>query len=217
MEITCLGHASFKLRGKTATVVTDPFDPAMVGLKYPSVEADIVTISHGHEDHNRADLVKGAKKVISGPGEYEVLGVSILGFSSWHDAQEGTLRGKNTLYVYEFEDLRLCHLGDLGHTLSDEAISQIGGLDVLLIPVGGEYTLGPKEAASLVSKVEPYLVIPMHYQVPGLNPQVFSKLFPVESFLSESGLPVEKMSKLTLKKEDIGENQGSKIILLSPK
>lgn len=217
MEITYLGHASFKLRGKNATVVCDPFAPAMVGLKYPPVEAEIVTVSHQHQDHNQVDLVKGVKKIISGPGEYEVLGVSILGLASFHDDKKGELRGKNTIYVIEMDGLRICHLGDLGHDLSDEQVGQIGDIDILMIPVGAEFTIGPKEAVSVVSEIEPFFVIPMHYQIPGLNPQVFAKLLPIESFLGECELTVEKMTKLVIKKEDIAKDQSTKVVVLPSK
>jgi L-ascorbate metabolism protein UlaG (beta-lactamase superfamily) len=217
MEITYLGHSSFKLRGRSATVVTDPFDPKMVGLKYPQVEAEIVTLSHDHNDHNQAGLVKGVKKVISGPGEYEIAGVSILGFGSFHDGKNGELRGKNTIYVIEMDGVRLCHLGDLGHGLSEEKIAQLGDIDILFVPVGGEFTIGPKEAVAIVSGIEPYFVIPMHFQTPGLNPAGFAKLQPVESFLSECGLTVEKMPKLAVKKEEIIEDQSTKVIVLEKK
>src|SRR5512146_1997009 len=106
MEIYYLSHSSFKIKTKTATVVTDPFDPKMVGLKFSGIEAEIVTSSHEHNDHNASMLVTGTKKIISGPGEYEISGVSIMGYSSFHDNEQGSQRGKNTIYVYEAEGLR---------------------------------------------------------------------------------------------------------------
>jgi L-ascorbate metabolism protein UlaG (beta-lactamase superfamily) len=101
MDITYLGHSSFKIKTKTATVITDPFDPQMVGLKYSGVEGEIVTVSHAHRDHNAVDKVAGVKKVVEGPGEYEIMGVSIIGYPSFHDAKEGAERGKNTIYIIE--------------------------------------------------------------------------------------------------------------------
>lgn len=216
MDITYLGHSSFKLRGKTACVITDPFDPKFVGLKYSSADADIVTISHNHSDHNQSQLVKGVRMVVNGPGEYEISGVSIIGIPSFHDAKKGEERGNNTIYVFEIDGLRIAHLGDLGEVLSDEQISQLGNIDVLMIPVGGEYTIGPKEAVKMVGEVGPYFVIPMHYKVDGLSPE-FSKLEPVETFLSECGLTVERIDKFSLKKEDILEDQSTKVILLPQK
>lgn len=210
-----MGHSSFKIKTKNATIVTDPFDPQMVGLKYSGVEGDIVTISHDHNDHNAADKVSGAKKVFSGPGEYEMMGVSIIGFPSFHDNKNGEERGKNTIYVFEADGLRFAHLGDLGYVPGEDLIGEIGDIDVLMIPVGGEFTIGPREATEVVSKIEPFFVIPMHYQVPGINPQTFAKLEPVETFLKESGLPAENLPKFSIKKEDILEDQNTKVIVLS--
>lgn len=207
MDITYLGHSSFRIKGKRASVVTDPYDKAMVGLKYPRVKGDIVTVSHNHEDHNRADLVSDTKKVVDAPGEYEIMGVSIIGIPTLHDDQKGAVRGKNTIFVIDVDGISLAHLGDIGHKLKDSQIELIGDVDVLMIPVGGEYTIGPSRAVGIVQDIGAKVVIPMHYNVPGLNPKFFSKLANVDLFLSEVGLPVEKIKKLTLKKETMGEDQ----------
>lgn len=217
MDITYLGHSSFKIKTKTATVVIDPFDPKMVGLKYPTTDADIVLVSHDHEDHNAVNKISSVKKVITGPGEYEVSGVSVMGFKTYHDSKDGGERGKNTIYVIEADGLNIVHLGDLGHPLSDDLIDEIGDIDVLMIPVGGFYTIGPKEASELVSKLSPFFIIPMHYKVDGLSPDLASNLLPVENFLKESGLTTEIMPKFSLKKEDITENQNTKVVVLEKK
>ncbi len=217
MDITYLGHSSFKIRTKTATLVTDPFDSKMVGLKYPVTEGDIVTVSHGHPDHNAVEKVSGYKKVIDGPGEYEISGISVIGYGTFHDAQNGQERGKNTVYVIEAEGLRLAHLGDLGHALSDDLIEELGDVDVLMIPVGGFYTIGPKEAAEIVTKIEPYFVLPMHYRTEGLNSDLGDKLVPVDDFIKESGLSVDRYPKFLIKKEDIVEEQTTKIVVLEKK
>lgn len=216
MEISYLGHSSFKIKTKMAVVVTDPFDSS-VGFKFPKTEADIVTVSHEHSDHNNIEGVTGTKKVITGPGEYEVMEVSIIGISSFHDNQKGEKRGKNTIYVYEAEGLRVAHLGDLGHDLPEGIIDQMGSVDILMIPVGGDYTIGPKEAASIVSNLEPTFVIPMHYQMSGLSQGTFSKLEGVEPFLKEVSLPSENMQKFSIKKSDIMEGQNTKVIVLERK
>lgn len=215
MDITFLGHSSFRIKGREASVITDPFDPQMVGLKYSGAEADIVTVSHEHKDHNQVSLVKGVKKVVAGPGEYEIMGVSIIGLPSFHDDKKGALRGKNTIYVIEMDGLRIAHLGDVGHELSEETVEALGDIDILLVPVGGEYTVGPNEAAGIVRSIEPTLVIPMHYQMPGLKPETFAKLFPLEPFLKEMGLSSETLPKLVVKKEELGEEQ--KVIILEKK
>lgn len=217
MEITYLGHSAFKIKTKTATVVTDPFDPKMTGIKFSGIEGDIVTLSHDHPDHNASDKVIGVKKVVEGPGEYEIMGVSMIGIPSYHDTNSGSDRGKNTIYIYEFEGLRLAHLGDLGHELSDDLINELGDIDVLMIPVGGEYTIGPKEASHIVSKIEPFFVLPMHYAMSGMAADLASKLVPVDDFLKECGLPSETLPKFVLKKEDISEDLRTKVVVLEKK
>lgn len=215
MDITFLGHSSFRIRGKEAVLVTDPFDPQMVGLKYPRVTADVVTISHDHKDHNQKEMVSGARKVVDGPGEYEILGISIIGISTYHDDKKGELRGKNTVYVIELDGLRLAHLGDLGHKLSERILEAMGSIDILMIPVGGEYTIAPAVAAEVVRSFEPIITIPMHYQVKGLKPDMFNKLSKVDPFLSDLGLPVDRLEKLSVKKEGLGEDQ--KVVVLEKK
>ena len=215
MEISYLGHSSFKIRTKSASVVTDPFDPGMIGLKFPPIEGDIVTISHDHGDHNNTGKVTGTKKVITGPGEYEVSGVSILGYGSFHDDKKGEERGKNTIYVIEAEGLRLAHLGDLGHELSDDLVNEMGTIDILMVPTGGVYTIGSKEASEVVSKIDPYFVIPMHYKVPGLTLAGAEKMEGVGVFVKEVGLSSENLPKFSIKKDDILEDQNAKVIVLN--
>ena len=217
MDISYLGHSSFKIKGKTATVLNDPFDPSMVGIKFPKTEADIVTVSHHHADHNQLERVEGVKKVISGPGEYEVMGVSFIGIASFHDSDKGENRGKNTIFVLEMDGLRLAHLGDLGEKLSQSQLEEIGDIDVLMIPVGGFFTIGPREASEIIQEIEPYFVIPMHYNCPDLNQSQFGKLSFLDDFLRESGLVVERLPKFNLKKEDINPGQAAKIIALERK
>lgn len=215
MEINFLGHSCFRLKGKTTIVITDPYDPNMVGLKLAKLSGDVVTISHDHGDHNQSELVGGVKKVVSGPGEYEIMGVSIVGISTYHDEKKGTLRGKNTVYIIEIDGLRVAHLGDLGHKLNDKILEKIGTIDVLLIPVGGEFTIGPQQAVEIVRAIEPTVVIPMHYQFPGLKANTFAKLVSADEFISDLGVPSEKLDKLNIKKEIIGEDQ--RVVVLEKK
>ncbi len=207
MDITSLGLSSFKLKGRTVSVVTDPYDSAMLGIKFPKVDADIVTISHDHPDHNKFDQVTLTKKIISGPGEYELGGVSVIGLPSFHDDKKGSLRGKNTIYVIEIDRIRIVHLGDLGHTLEDKLIENIGSVDILFIPTGGDYTIGPKEAVMVVSSLEPKIVIPMHYKIPEMKGEMWAKLSSVEEFVSQASLPIEKVAKFVIKKEDLTDEQ----------
>jgi len=211
MDISFLGHSSFRIKTKNVYLVMDPFDPKDVGVKFPTTTADIVTLSHEHGDHNYVEGVKDYSKVISAPGEYEVQGVSIIGFPSYHDKNGGKERGRNTVYIVESEGLRLAHLGDLGNKLSDKEIEELGEINILMIHSGGDMALSPSEAAEVVRAIEPQIVIPMHYFQQGMSDEKKKACHPVEEFLKEVGLPVEKMSKLSIKVNELGE--GQKIVL----
>jgi len=220
MDITYFGHASFKIvsssaiDGKKPVVVTDPFDNK-VGFKFPKVEADIVTISHDHFDHNNASGVSNIRKLIDGPGEYEVMGVSMIGISTFHDDKKGEDRGRNIIFIFEIEGMRVVHLGDLGHGLSEKQVNNLGDVDVLMIPVGGEYTIDSKQAIEIVQSIEPKITIPMHYAMPGLSAELSKKLTSEEPFITHVGLPVEKASKLNIKKASLVEEK--KVVLLERK
>ena len=208
MEITYLGHSSFKLRGKTVTVVTDPFDTIAVGIKFPKhTSADIVTVSHDHNDHNATNTVEGSPFVVSGPGEYEVKGVGIVGIGVFHDDANGAKRGKNTIYRIELDGVSIVHLGDLGHTLTSDQVDGLDGVDILLIPVGGVYTIDAKIAREVVTAIEPSVVIPMHYHSFDLDQKAFGSLAAVSVFLKEIGkeniplVPKFSVTKDTLPEE----------------
>lgn len=216
MEITYLGHSSFKIKGKSATVITDPFDPVMVGLKFPPQEADIVTISHDHNDHNYLSVVQNPKKVITGPGEYEVSGVSILGISSFHDDKKGEERGKNTVYVIEIDQFRIAHLGDLGHNLTEGQLGELGEIDILMIPVGGVFTIDAQTAAELAKKIDPIAILPMHYADPALG-ESFAGLAPVDDFIKNLGMQAENLPKLVVKEPLAWENEQQHVYILDKK
>ena len=182
MEITWLGHSCFKIRGKQATIITDPFSPGM-GYSLGKASANIVTVSQQHQDHNYSAGIAGSPKVVQRPGEYEIAGVLIIGLATYHDASKGAERGKNTVFVMETEELSICHLGDLGQPLTDSQIEEIGKVDVLMIPVGGKYTINATTAAAMVRQMEPKIVLPMHYKTPVYQ----GELEPVENFLREFG------------------------------
>lgn len=207
MEIYPLGHSSFRIKGKTITVVTDPFDAAMVGLKYPKLDSvDVVTISHDHADHNVVANITGMPFVINGPGEYEIKGVTVVGVPTFHDDKNGAERGANTVYKINIDGINVCHLGDLGHKLSDEGLNQVGSVDILLIPVGGTYTVDAKTAGEVVAQLEPLIVIPMHYQRPGMNPELAGNLEPVTNFLKEMGAEgLAPQPKLVMSKDKLPE------------
>ncbi|MEK7119790.1 MAG: MBL fold metallo-hydrolase [Patescibacteria group bacterium] len=197
MDITYLGHSSFKLRGKTSVVVTDPYDPTVVGLKFPKhTTADIVTVSHDHQDHNAVGELEGESFVVNGPGEYEIKGVGIVGLSV----------DKNTVYRIEIDGVSVVHLGDVGHVLTADQVDSLDGVDVLIVPVGGVYTVDAAGAAQIVHEVEPSIVIPMHYGRPELNQKTLGGLAPVAAFLKEMGKEgVQSQPKLVITKEKIPE------------
>lgn len=213
MEITYLGHSSFKLKGKTASLVTDPYDSGMLGMKFTKTEADIVTISHHHRDHESVENISGVKKIVDGPGEYEINGVSIIGIQTFHDNKKGAELGKNTIYVIEMDGIRLLHLGDLGHLLDDDTIKEIGAIDILMIPVGGSYTIDAKTAVEVYKQVGPSIIIPMHYKPDGVQNEILDKLISVDEFLRESGLRVEKLPKLSIKEGDILSDEEYAVVL----
>lgn len=200
--MTYLGHSSFKLKGKTSTVVCDPYGDE-IG-KFPrDVAAEVVTVSHDHFDHNQTAKVKGVPFVISGPGEYEVKGISVIGVPTWHDDNQGGKRGPNTVYVIEIDGLRVVHAGDLGHKLSETQASEIGPVDIALIPVGGNYTIDAKTAAEVAKQLDPWIIVPMHYRQPGIN--LSGELAGVEDFLLAMGLAGDtpRLAKLVVSKEKL--------------
>jgi L-ascorbate metabolism protein UlaG (beta-lactamase superfamily) len=187
VEITWLGHSCFRLRDRAATVVTDPYGKDL-GLNLVRARADIVTVSHDADDHNYVKGVKGDFQVLSGPGEYEVSSVFVTGLELRGDRKakkETTPAPRNTVFLLEFDDLTVCHLGDLSIVPTQAQVEEaLGEVDVLLIPVGGGETLNASQAAEVVSLLEPHIVIPMHYHVPDLT----LKLDSVNKFLKEMGL-----------------------------
>ena len=210
MDVTWLGHGCFRLRGRSAAVVTDPYPPS-IGLKLSRLDADLVTISHEHENHNYTQAVRDAYE-IRGPGEYEVAGVSVIGVPTFHDAEKGAKHGRNTVYLIEIDDVRVCHLGDLGHKLDDAEAEAISSPDVLLVPVGGNTAINAVQAAEVVRQLEPRFVVPMHYAIPGLKLQLDS----LDRFLKEMAVTAsEPQPKLSVQKSS-GEYE-TKVVVLEPK
>ncbi len=183
MKIKWLGHSCFLLTSDSGTrVLTDPFD-SRVGYKLPSVEADIVTISHGHGDHNYVQAVRGKFVQISQAGTFEHHGIRMTGIPVFHDEVNGSKRGKNIIYLFDIDGIGICHCGDLGHIPSQAQLDEIGKVDFLLLPVGGTYTVDYAEAWKIVQLIKPRVTIPMHFQAGIVN-------FPldrVDKFLAEAG------------------------------
>jgi len=210
LDVTWLGHGCFRLRGRGAAVVTDPYPPS-IGLKLQRLDGDLVTVSHEHENHNYTQVMRDAYE-IRGPGEYEVAGVSVIGVPTFHDSEKGARHGRNTVYLIEIDDVRVCHLGDLGHSLDDAEAEAIASPDVLLVPVGGHTAINAAQAAEIVRQLEPRFVVPMHYAIPGLKLQ----LDPLDRFLKEMSVTsAEPQAKLTVQASS-GEYE-TKVVVLEPK
>jgi L-ascorbate metabolism protein UlaG (beta-lactamase superfamily) len=199
MDITWLGYSCFRIRGNQAIIITDPFPPGL-GYTLGKQTADIVTISHPHPTHSYFQGISGEPRLVKGPGEYEISGVLMLGIATYHDVVKGQSRGKNTAYLMEIDGVAVCHLGDIGHVLSNEQVEEMGNVDVLMLPVGGVSTINAAMAAEIIRKLEPKAVIPMHYQ----TPKAGRELEPVENFLKEMGLgQVESRPKFTVSKSNL--------------
>ena len=205
MHIIWHGQSFFQIqtslnKGEQTTIAIDHFDES-TGLKPPSFQADVLLITHDHHDHNNKKAIKGTPFLIEGPGEYEVKEIAIQGIPSFHDEEEGKKRGSNTIYLIEMEEMKVCHLGDFGQKeLTEDQLEQIGDIDILMVPVGGEFTLDAKGAAHVISQIEPKIVIPMHYAIPKLK----IKLDEVDKFLKEIGKKsVVPQPKLLIKKKDL--------------
>jgi L-ascorbate metabolism protein UlaG (beta-lactamase superfamily) len=210
MNISWLGHACFRLESKETSLLIDPFSKD-IGLRPPRFRDQIIALTHQHYDHNSLPEDVSNVFVVDGPGEYEKLGVYIQGIGSFHDNTQGAERGMNTIYVITMEDIRLCHLGDIGqHQLTNEQVEEIGDIDVLFIPIGGNYTIDAAKAMAIVGQIEPKIIVPMHYKVAGLNidiegPQKFLKEIgikpeEVETYkIAAKNLPTEEIKLITFK------------------
>lgn len=217
MNIQYYGHSCFKITTKPAgrgqddvVIFMDPFSKE-IGLRPPQGQANLVLVSHDHADHNNVGVLKGDPKVLDIPGEYSVLGVNIIGINSFHDNENGKERGRNTIFVLESEEIRICHLGDLGTDLTEKQLEEINGVNILMIPIGGKYTIDGEKAADIIKKIEPNLVIPMHYKIKGSTVDIDDE----KKFCSEMGnCPKDAVSKISLKKKDL-EEKSMEIILMA--
>ncbi len=229
-KITWAGQACFQISASQSkdnqlNIVIDPFGD--IGLKMPNFDADILLVTHDHPDHNNVKAVKGSSPhqssketsgvgtspfLVDGPGEYEIKGIFVQGIDSFHDEKEGKERGRNTIYTIEAEGIRFCHLGDLGQKeLTDDQLESIGHVDVLMIPVGGEFTISSSEATKIVGQIEPKMVIPMHYALPKLS----IKLDSVDKFLKAMGKSNgEPQDKLVVKTSTLPKDKEMEIVVL---
>lgn len=209
IDITWLGHSCFRIKGKGVTLLTDPYDES-IGYSLGNPEANIVTSSHPHPGHGFTSGISGEPKIVRGPGEYEISGVFITGIATFHDVEKGLERGRNTVYLIEMEDMRVCHLGDLGHSLSTEQVEDIGSVELLMVPVGGFSTIDAVTAAEIVRLLQPGIVIPMHYQTEAVRFQ----LAPVERFLREMGIKAGLAAQPRLSITGAGLSEETQVVVL---
>jgi L-ascorbate metabolism protein UlaG (beta-lactamase superfamily) len=208
MEITWYGHACFRLSDRGVVVVTDPFAEHLAYAR-PRIRADVVTISHQHPGHSNRIGFRGGPRFFDGPGEYEVRGVFVTGIATYHDSRSGSSRGRNTVFLFEFDGLTVCHLGDLGHVPTQSQVEALSDVDVLLIPVGGLHTIDASKATEVISLIEPRLVIPMHYK----TPREKARLHTAGRFLKEMGLaPMSPLPELRITKSSLPDE--TQVILL---
>lgn len=215
MNIEYYGHSCFKITAKPSgrgqedvTIFIDPFDKK-VGLRPPQGQADLVLVSHHHYDHDNVSALKGEPVVFDIPGEYSIKNVNVIGLQSYHDKEESD---PNTIFLLEAEDLKICHLGDLGCDLTEKQVEDLGEVDVLMIPVGGKYTIDAKKAEEIAKMIEPKIIIPMHYKMPG---STITDITDEKSFCNEIGsCPKEKISKLNIKKNDL-EGKSMEVVVMS--
>lgn len=218
MIISWHGISCFTIQGDKSIVVTDPFSNEY-GLKLPKLTGDIVTISHNHNDHNNHNNFEAVKPtgeknpfIIDGAGEYEIKETFVYGIPSYHDDSKGSQRGANIIFRIEMEGISIGHLGDLGHMLENEQVEKLEGIDILIIPVGGKYTINSREANQIISQLEPRIVIPMHYKIPGLK----SDIDDLGVFCKEIGVcPAKPITKLKIVKKDLPQ-QDLQVVTLEP-
>ena len=211
MKIKWLGHASFMITAETGTkIITDPYVTAE-NLNYGEIKesADIITVSHEHGDHNNVAAVKGNPEVVRGTAK--VKGIEFKGSPTYHDDTGGKQRGKNTIFCFEVDGIRVCHLGDLGHPLSDKQTAELGSVDILLIPVGGFYTIDAKVASQLCDRLKPKVIIPMHFK----NDKCAFPIAGVDEFLrGKEGVSRLDASEVEFKQGELAAT--TKTVVLKP-
>ncbi|MFH1622785.1 MAG: MBL fold metallo-hydrolase [Candidatus Omnitrophota bacterium] len=215
MIIEWLGHAAFLMTSKKdIKIVTDPYQSGSYAgaVSYDPIKLapDIVTISHSHPDHSYIDSLAGKPEVINKEGRFNIKGVSIKGITTYHDEQKGNARGNNVIFLFNIDDINIVHLGDLGHQMDEELTKELYGIDVLLVPVGGVFTINAKQAQALINRVNPKITIPMHFKTEKLGFGIDS----VESFLRNTNFAVEKIDAQSVFIDKNSLSQDNKIIVL---
>ena len=205
MKIKWYGHSAFLVTSDQGVkIITDPYESGAYGgqLSYGKIkdQADIVLTSHDHADHNDTKSLPGSPEIVKGSGSKTVKGISIKGISTYHDPSKGSERGANTIFTFSVDGIKICHLGDLGHILSEKELVEIGSVDILLIPVGGYYTIDSKEATRVAEQIKSKVLIPMHFKTEKCG----FPIAPVENFLKGKSNPKRpKASEVTFEKKTL--------------
>jgi len=201
LQIRWHGHSCFEITNDL-TLVTDPHDGRSIGIPTPSVQADIILLSHDHFDHSSGvKLVeKDGSKIITDERKRTISNIEISGFESFHDENSGTKRGRNIIYKFIMDEMKFCHLGDLGHDLDENTVQKIGPVDILFIPVGGNFTIDDKKAWNVIKKIKPKIIIPMHYKIGGLSISIAG----LDPFIEQSKYKVIYVgNEIDIEKEDL--------------
>lgn len=202
LQIRWHGHACFEITNDK-TLVTDPHDGKSIGIPVPSIQGDIILVSHDHYDHNSVKTVeKAGSKIVTDVRKRNIDNVEIYGIDAFHDEECGAKRGNNIMFKFTIDDISFCHLGDLGHILDNETVSKIGQVDVLFIPIGGTFTVDDKKAWDVIKKIKPKIVVPMHYKIGGLSLPIAG----IDAFLEQNPYRVLYVgNEIDIEKEDLAE------------
>ena len=201
LKIRWHGHSCFEITDDL-TLVTDPHDGRSIGIPAPNVQADIILITHDHFDHSSGVKIveKEGSKIVTDSRKRTISDVEISGFETFHDESSGTKRGNNIIYKFVIDGMKFCHLGDLGHELDDNTVQKIGSVDILFIPVGGNFTIDDKKALNVIKKIKPKIIIPMHYKIGGLSLSIAG----LDPFLEQSKYKVIYVgNEIDLENEDV--------------
>ncbi len=200
LQIRWHGHACFEITNDV-TLVTDPHDGKSIGIPAPSVMGDIILVSHDHYDHNSVKSVeKDGSKIVTDERKRNISNVEIRGVKSFHDECKGAKRGKNIMYKFTMDEIKFCHLGDLGHELDDDAVQKIGDVDILFLPIGGTFTVDGRQAWNVINMIKPKIIVPMHYKIGGLSLPIAG----IDSFLEKNKYKVLKVgNEIDIEKEDL--------------
>jgi L-ascorbate metabolism protein UlaG (beta-lactamase superfamily) len=213
MKIKCLGHAAFVITSDAGLkIITDPYETSP-GLTYGEIteSADVVTVSHDHFDHCNVAAVRGNPEVVRRTGRSAAKGIEFNGIASYHDDAGGTLRGNNIIFCFELDGIKVCHLGDLGHLLDDKQLAEIGSVDIVLIPVGGSFTIDARAASQVCEQLKPKVIIPMHYRTEKSFPDIAG----VDEFIKgKSNVTRQDSSEVEFKAGELPAT--SQIIVLKP-